>query len=227
MTEIHLDAIAALIERFRGLSEEHRSEKSAATGAFLTAFQHHLTTATRDRRFNLLDVTGVRNDEVRHSAILAWLLTPHGSHGCGVVFLDAFLHAAGIDLPVEDLAGCRVLTEFPGDESIIDIVVYKPGSYIVYIENKTLAAEGIEQVDRELHDMLRLGEVARIPRESMFPVFLTPSGRPPISGDPAPWFRVSYGQLARSFDAICSQLPEKIAYFVRDLTIQYRRWSSA
>lgn len=46
----------------------------------------------RGEDFNIFEVMGIESDEVfTHSAILACLLDPNGSHGCGDVFLKLFL----------------------------------------------------------------------------------------------------------------------------------------
>jgi len=179
------------------------------------------------RPFNVLDVTGVGADEVQHSSIIAWLLAPYESHGCGTLFLEQFLSAAGIALPGSDLSGCRVRTEFVGHEAIIDILVYRPNDFVIYIENKTFAAEQPQQVDREYRDMILLADVVRVSLDRAFAVFLTPSGRPPVSGDPKRWRTISYRQLARQFEGIQPNLGGKVGFFVEDLVGQYDRWSSA
>ncbi len=195
--------LAVFIGRFRELTERRRNAKTETMAAFLDGFRQQLTSATHKRRFNVFDLTGVGGDEVRHSSILAWLLAPHGSHGGGPHFLEAFLRAAEVDgLLPEELVGSHVQTEFAGHESIIDILVYKPSSFVLYVENKIFAAEGFGQIDREFRDMERFGKVVRVPRERMFPVFLTPSGYPPTSGDPGPWHRASYVRLASEFERL-------------------------
>ena len=42
-------------------------------------------------RFNPIKVMGMESMEIRHSAILAWLLDPVETHGLGDYFLKAFL----------------------------------------------------------------------------------------------------------------------------------------
>ncbi len=223
-----VDLMATFLSRFRSLANERRSGKTAAVAAFLEEFRRQLASPVGEQRFNMLDLVGVGSDEVKHSSILAWLLTPHGSHGCGPLFLRTFLAASGIHaLLSEDFVGSRVRTEFAGNDSIIDILVYKPATFVLYIENKVFAAEGPRQVDREFADMVRFGGVVRVPRDRMFPVFLTPSGRPPTSGEPDPWQCVSYARLARDLDELSSSLPAKTKYFVEDLVDQYRKWSTA
>jgi len=225
-TPERLAAIAEFMQQFGVLADRHRAADVQRLASFLDAYREHFSQPGRPRRFNLLDVTRVGSDEVKHSSIVAWLLTPHGSHGCGPRFLESFLQAADVDVTSADLTGCHVRTELCGAESRIDIAVYKQGRFLVYIENKTFAAEGDEQIDREYRDMLRFGRVLRVPPSKMFPVFLTPSGRLPVSGDPSRWYPVSYAQVARGWKTLERELPEKTGLFITDLIEQYDRWSS-
>lgn len=78
-------------------------------------------------------------------------------------------------------------------------MVVRRGEFLIYLENKVYASEGTEQIDREFCDMRRLGASLKIPEQMQFPVFLTPLGRPPSSGDPAPWRTLSYVDLASTF----------------------------
>ena len=42
---------------------------------------------TKEREFNAFDVLRYSDYEIRHSNVLAWLLTPGGTHGVGDAFL--------------------------------------------------------------------------------------------------------------------------------------------
>ena len=70
-------------------------------------FQH-------EERFNVFSVLNLRTDEARtHSAFLAELLDPHGSHGCGVELLRIFLKKCGLpDFSEEDLRKAYVIAEY-------------------------------------------------------------------------------------------------------------------
>ena len=41
--------------------------------------------------FNVFEMLGIEKNEIRHSAFLAWLLDPNGTHGLGDYFLRRFL----------------------------------------------------------------------------------------------------------------------------------------
>jgi hypothetical protein len=66
----------------------------------------------RGERFNIFNVLNLTSDEVRlHSAFLAELLNVNGSHGCGDVFLKAFIEEMNLqDLDFE-VQGSNVETE--------------------------------------------------------------------------------------------------------------------
>ena len=216
--------ITMFIREFRELVNRRRTAETARMGAFFNDYR--LTMESASKRFNLLDITGVGNDEVQHSSILAWLLTPEASHACGTVFLQLFLEVCGISIPKELLRGCHVRKEFIGNEAIIDILIYKAGRFLVYVENKTVSAEGVDQIGREYRDMLRVGTSVRVPPDKMYPIFLTPRGRPPKSGDPRPWHPISYGDLGKAFlGALPSLHGRKVFFLLEDLIEQYKRWS--
>jgi len=110
--------------------------------------------ATAFAGFNALWLFGIDRDEVKQSSFLAWLLNADASHGQGDVFLRAIIDACGLDIPLADTRRYRVETEFTGAESRIDVVVYRVGSFVIYLENKVDAPEQPDQVDREFRDML-------------------------------------------------------------------------
>ena len=56
--------------------------------------------AKRGEFFNIFNVIGLSSEEVRlHSAFIAELLNPQGSHGVGNLFLKEFLKL--LDLPID------------------------------------------------------------------------------------------------------------------------------
>lgn len=95
-------------------------------------------------RFNPIRVMGMQHQEIRHSAILAWLLDPRESHGFGDKVLRAFLCAAfqgrsedgppsALQIAQADLRDAVVRREWQS----IDILILLPRlSCAVIIENK-------------------------------------------------------------------------------------------
>ena len=106
---------------------------------------------------NLLDiwaVAGLRRNEVRNAAVLAWLLNPRGSHGQGSTFLEAVLQVVAVAIPdgleLGALNDVLVQTEqrpLGSDRDRVDIAVQADG-VLIFIEVKIDAPEGEHQLDR-------------------------------------------------------------------------------
>jgi len=209
---------------FKFLTSRVQAGKIKRLTDFLADFRECHRIELAKGNFDLLEVTGVGKREVIHSSILAWLLTPNAHHGHGIHFLKSFLKAAKIQIADEFLLDCHVRTEFSGIESIIDILICKPGRFVIYVENKTVSPEGNKQIDREYRDMNRLADSIQIPHDQRFPIFLTPDGRPPLSGNARPWRILSYNELAQEFlETLPDLRGRKIAFFIEDLIHQYER----
>lgn len=69
-----------------------RSVSSADISAFLSAIAASSATARRPTpAFDVWKITGMGRSEVRNTSILAWALSPRGSHGKGAAILNALL----------------------------------------------------------------------------------------------------------------------------------------
>lgn len=124
-------------------------------------------------------VAGLRDDELRNSAVLAWFLDPRGTHGLGDGVLRAVLaHAARtVALPPHPSPGCRVAVEDCPDgelHSRVDITIDDPGRFFLGIEVKIKAGEQPRQVER----YARLARERACDGRPWAVVFLTPGGRP-------------------------------------------------
>ncbi len=105
--------------------------------------------------FNVFNTIGLRTEEVRlHSAFIAELMNPKGSHGLSYRFLQAFLEV--IDLPNDyiDYHRCsqniveRVIGPVTDKEGgRIDIII-EDGNHAVIIENKIYAGDQTNQMLR-------------------------------------------------------------------------------
>jgi len=179
-----IERIDRFIADFRALRAARRGARLEEMEAFLDTFEATHRRIWRVRvDFNVFGLLGVRTDEVCHSGVLAWLLDAESGHGQGDVFMRAFADLCRLDIPSQALDRYLVRTEFVGAESIIDVMVFSRGEFLIYLENKVFASEGSHQVDREFRDMRRLGTALGVPEERQFAVFLTPDGRSPLSGD--------------------------------------------
>ena len=106
------------------------------------------------RTFNPLKVMKVERMEIRHSAILGWLLNPHENHSIGDWFLKAFLSEAlkassasvsSLDVYSSDLSGASVYIEHDNIDILIDVPSKK---WVFIIENKVGAKQSRDQLKK-------------------------------------------------------------------------------
>ena len=108
----------------------------------------------KGENFNLFSILSIERYELKHSALIANLLDPKGSHGCGDAFLRAFFEIALKDAyPFEECTLPHSYTEhytgpIAGDTGgRIDILV-KSSQYGLIIENKIYAGDQDRQLTR-------------------------------------------------------------------------------
>jgi PD-(D/E)XK nuclease superfamily len=99
----------------------------------------------------VIDLFRRGNQELFHSAMLAWLLDPQGEHGLQDAFLREFLHLASQRTPggieLSGLDGARVETEVTVAGMRHDIVITTPHGQVI-VENKTKSvARGTQLAD--------------------------------------------------------------------------------
>ncbi|KAI96018.1 hypothetical protein T281_02370 [Rhodomicrobium udaipurense JA643] len=110
------------------------------------------------KNFNIFDALEL-SYENHISRILRDLLDPHGSHGQGTRFLQAFFdecekQCAGVVAWAGNVSDASVMTEVATQEGRrIDIVISLPHNRLIGIENKPFAAEGHEQLDAYAEDL--------------------------------------------------------------------------
>ena len=134
-TKKMLESISKLYEQEKKVEEKKREE-----GEF----------------FNVFNTIGLRTEEVRlHSAFIAELLNPKGSHGLSQRFLQAFLEVIGVQDDYFDYRRCPCgiiterwigpKTEIEGGQ--IDIII-EDGKHAIIIENKIYAGDQTNQMLR-------------------------------------------------------------------------------
>ena len=109
----------------------------------------------KGENYNLFSILRIESSELKHSALIANLLDPEGSHGCGDAFLRAFFEIAlkGTAYPFEECTLPHSYTEYytgpiAGDTGgRIDILV-KSSQYGLIIENKIYAGDQDKQLIR-------------------------------------------------------------------------------
>lgn len=140
----------------------------------LDAIRAHLS------RFNPIKTMGMERMEIRHSAILGWLLDPQETHGLGDTFLKAFLAQAlrghqasmrpsALDVSQADMTDAEIRREWRN----IDLLVLSPrNGWIFIIENKFDSSQHSGQLKRyrELVNSAFMGEETY---HSMRGIFLT------------------------------------------------------
>lgn len=101
-------------------------------------------------RFNLFRIFGVDHYENTHSAIIAELLNPEGTHGLKHKFLECFLETVNVHnlLPHFDCENCKVKTEADTNNGRIDILITDNNRNAIIIENKIYANDQWEQLRR-------------------------------------------------------------------------------
>lgn len=126
--------------------------------------QHRAEALRRGECYNVFNVLGVDNMELSHSAFIAALLNPRGSHGMQDTFLKAFIDtlAHGGTKPELDTAHAKVYTEYNIGNTTettggrIDILITdrsdagsgKGKGHAIIIENKVWAADQPNQLLR-------------------------------------------------------------------------------
>jgi len=135
------------------------------------------TRATTTPHFDMLRVFGLHFGELRHSLALRWFLHQDSEHEQGPLFTETLLKF--FKYPLEAEMNYDVEREKHGR---IDVSVYAPGRFAVFIENKVRHFESPEQVENMTKSMARFCAGLQIPREHRFAMFLTDTGFPPVTG---------------------------------------------
>ncbi|WP_261264403.1 PD-(D/E)XK nuclease family protein [Laspinema olomoucense] len=201
--------MSALLGKFRILGQSKREKKQAQMSAFLTSFSdiHQKSRQLQVANFNLFSLLQLSKNETTQTTVLGWLLDAEGSHGQGPLFLEQLVKLCDDCIPPEHFSQpYRVLCAAIAPQLRLDLILYRPGEFLVAIDNNLLGREGINQADLEIIEMRRLGSAQRIPKERQIAIFLTPEGRAPFSGDASHWHLLSYPQLAAALDQVVPQL---------------------
>lgn len=183
-------------------------------------------------RADLMGVLRRDSKELDHSAAVGWLLTPTGRHGMGARFLVAVLNrvwpeddwraARGISVSLEEER--QLTASETAWQARADIVLRHPHATVV-IENKVAAPEGALQCER-------LYQVWASDEDEIRWLFLTPSGRPPVTASSpearSAWRTLSYFDLADLLDtALRSAAPglgrESASQYLATLRYRYPR----
>lgn len=199
-------------------------------GQFIRGYQEVRAKARRRAlheapRFNIFQLLGpvvTRSEVTTHSALLASLLDPGGTHGQDSLFLRTFFDYCvdkfdEFPIPEPDTGHWEVQTEVFSHLGRLDVVVRNPAiGYLCLIENKIDALEQPDQLRRYREWMGH--------RKHEYPfqalVYLTLSGYAAFTADDQPYFQLSYREDVAGWLDTC--LPEIQAPAVREVVKQYR-----
>ncbi len=208
MPDIVLSEIDHFLERYRAFTS---GEVDGQVDALLAGFERLRDgfvrlqkevleeARTRAPAFNVFQLLGLSRYETRtHSAMLAHLLQPDGSHGQQHLFLEAFLarcRRRHQDFPrllgETSSARWQVSTELVTPDGRLDIVLRCPElSYLCVIENKVDAYEQTDQLLR--YGRWLKSQAQEYPSQAL--VFLTVHGNLAYTAQDTPHYPLSYHQ---------------------------------
>lgn len=176
--------------------------------------------------FNLFRVLRHAAGELRHSNVLAWLLTPDDSHGLGDRFLRRWLmrvlHDAEIatDIPVADVdvslfRSVEVLREWGRIDVLVRVHLDNDDEWVIAIENKINATQGWTQLGR-----YRARIEAYFPKAKRALVFLTMHDEEPEDDQ---WIVADYRQVVEILDECLEERKDAIGRDPLVLIEHFRR----
>ena len=172
--------------------------------------------------FNLFEAIGVIRQELKHSSLLAFLLSPRENHGLGDRFLKrllstTFTHTAAasplsaLDIDLADLSDVEVRREWRH----IDLLIYSPSNrWVIAIENKVDSGEHGNQLER--YEEAVESEFSDYDKKAF--VFLTKEGDE-ASRDK--WLSLSYSSVADILEIILANHRSSIGNDVSTLIHHY------
>jgi hypothetical protein len=192
------------------MSIDNASAQSALD-AFLVDNQELEQLGARLSAFNLFNVLRIDQVEIRHSNVLAWLLTPDESHGLGPIFLRRFLSRLLMENNEADISLTPAKVELMNFNDVevrrewqnIDILVRSPSNrWCLLIENKINSRESPTQLLRYLESVKKEMPEYKI----IIPVYLTLDGDDP-SGKAiqAGYLAIGHGNVLTIAEQIVAQ----------------------
>jgi hypothetical protein len=206
--------------------EEVRDEDKKALEDFLLDINCLDALRPWTDKFNLFDVLKISNAEIRHSNMLAWLLSPEENHGFGDRILAGLLQK----VVQNDTNGrydiCQLLLMNLNDFYVarewrnIDILLTsEEEKTVIAVENKIWTAEHDDQLKR--YRSIIEKTYADYPNKVY--LYLTPDGDD--ASDPDTWLSISYSDIADiiSTEMSRNELNPDVEVLVRNYVEMLRR----
>lgn len=143
---------AVLLDAWRQLGGGGRAQRTLArwqaSYGQMEGEQRRLRANGRWRRghADLFGVLNISRAEIRHSAMIAWLLDPIARHGLGSGFIDNVLRHTFSDESFDRVDSAVPKCEYAINGGRVDIVVFAK-TFTLVIENKIDSPEGDDQCD--------------------------------------------------------------------------------
>jgi len=179
------------------------------------------------RRFNPFKVLKIGDVEIRHSNMLAWLLSPRESHGFNDRFFKDYLIKAlnssenqtrdDIDENIHAviLSNYNNITILREQNKIDILCVCHENKLVVLIENKVKSGEHSDQLNRYLRDVNSQYSGYRI-----IPILLSVEGIVPTS---IKYLASSYKQVIEVIDHLLVVYKDTIKPTIRDFILHYKQ----
>ena len=181
----------------------------------------------RGEQFNIFKVCGIDHYELQHSAIIAELLNPQGSHGQGALYLKLFMQVYGSKLPIDKIEFDRVRVRkekwTEAYDGRMDICVENNGLPFVIIENKLYAKDQSIQLKKYKEDSDKIIKRSQNPEHKYEIVYLTLDGRDATkdSGEGVEYIRMSYSKGIIKWLDLSIEYSARIP-LVRETLVQYQ-----
>ena len=174
-------------------------------------------------KFNLFDTLDLHWQEVVHSRVLAWLLSPTENHGLGDFFLKNFLQTIfpGDSLP-SDWSAATVQSEWhnavQGYRGRLDLLVIEESNFVLCaVENKVWSNEHSNQLTR-----YRKALEKQYPNFTRKYVFLSPRAtKPEMPEEQEHWTSVGYDVVRQSVQETIASASDSIDGDVLSFLQQY------
>lgn len=171
--------------------------------------------------FNLFEAIGVIREELKHSNLLAFLLSPNEKHGLSDRFLKKLLIAAFSGSQTAALSPIEIDTADLTDVDIrrewchIDILIYSPGNkWVIAVENKVDSGEHSDQLRRYQNIVEK--EFSECKKRGF--LFLTKDGD---SASGKQWQSISYSTVADVLESIQTKSRSSVGSDVHTLIKHY------